>query len=160
MKWFEKLTSQEQKLIKVGLIILLPVIMWKFIYSPITRSHQTKQSQLVSLFSQYKEMQSSKSALKVQEATNKNFHRDLNKPFVAWIDEQLTKNGLAGFVVRSEPKDNQTLILTFESVVFDELVTWLAPLEQSYSIKISEVDINLTDKDNGLCNARITLVEN
>ncbi len=164
MKWFEKLTSQEQKLIKVGLIILLPVIMWKFIYLPITQSYQTKQSQLVTLVNQYKEMQLSKSALKgalkVQEATNKNFHRNINKPFVAWIDEQLTKNGLAQFVVRSEPKDNQTLILTFESVVFDELVTWLAPLEQNYSIKISEVDINLTDIDNGLCNARITLVEN
>ncbi|MCF6319707.1 MAG: type II secretion system protein GspM, partial [Proteobacteria bacterium] len=64
MKWFEKLTSQEQKLIKLGLIILLPVIMWKLIYSPITQSYQTKQRQLVSLLSQYKEMQSSKSALK------------------------------------------------------------------------------------------------
>ncbi len=160
MKWFNKLSSQEQRLIKVGLVVLVPVILWKFIYLPITQSYQTKQRQLIDLTEQYKEMESSKDSLKVQESISRKFHRDLNKPFIAWIDEQLTKNGLAQFVVRSEPKDNQTLIVTFENVVFDKLVEWLEPLELNYSIKISEVDINLTDKDNGLCNARITLEEN
>ena len=160
MKWFNKLSSQEQRLIKVGLVVLVPIILWKFIYLPITQSYQTKQRQLIDLTEQYKEMESSKDSLKVQESISRKFHRDLNKPFIAWIDEQLTKNGLAQFVVRSEPKDNQTLIVTFENVVFDKLVEWLEPLELNYSIKISEVDINLTDKDNGLCNARITLEEN
>ncbi len=160
MKWFDELTSQEQKLIKIGLIILLPVILWKFIYMPITVSYQSKQKQLIKLLGQYEEMELSKGELKVQGNISQRSQRDNNVPFIAWIDEQLTKNGLAQFVIRSEPKDNQTLILTFESVVFDELVVWLEPLEKNYSIRISEVDINLTDKNNGLCNARITLEEN
>ena len=51
-------------------------------------------------------------------------------------------------------------ILSFENVIFDDLITWLEALEQHYSIGISEVDVNVTDRTSGLCNARITLVEN
>lgn len=159
MKWFNSLTAQEKKLIKLGVIILVPVMLWKFIYWPITHTYESKQAQLINLHKQYKEMESFKTLFKVQEKLGKKFHRDLNQPFIAWIDEQLTKNDLVQFVVRSEPKDNQTLILSFENVMFDELVIWLESLENNYSIKISEVDINLTDKDNGLCNVRITLEE-
>lgn len=160
MKWFDKLTSQEQNLIKVGFIILLPVVIWKFVYQPITETYQAKIIQKQTLENHYQEMLSSRELLKQQQIDTVKFHRDNNQPFISWIDEQLIKNQLSQFVVRSEPKDNQTLILTFESVVFDELVGWLEPLENNFGIKISEVDVNLTNRDSGLCNARITIKDN
>lgn len=157
MKWFQKLTSQEQSLIKFGLLIVIPVMIWKLVYLPIVETYQSKVLYKGLLNSQYQTMLASREQLSNQMATQQNYHRDNNKLFIAWIDEQLTKNSLSQYVVRSEPKDSKTLILTFENVAFDDLIQWLEPLEENFSIKISEVDVNITDKLNGLCSARITL---
>jgi len=160
MQWFNSLSSQEKKLIKSGSIIVAIAISWVLIYQPIIQSIELKRKQKYELQEQYKQMQSSRKMLEKQKINVVNFHRDLNKPFISWIDEQLAKKQLTQFVTRSEPKDSQTVILTFESIVFDELAKWLQPLEVNYNVKISEVDIHLTDRSNGLCNARITLEEN
>jgi len=160
MHWYDNLTLNEKKLIKGGVLILLPVLFWSFIYLPINKSIEVKKRQKSQLTGQFEEMFSSKELLKKQSANSVEFYRDLNKPFITWIDEQLAKNQLSQYVTRSEPKDNKTLILTFESVVFDELIAWLEPLELKYQVKISEVDVNIIDRNNGLCNARITLEEN
>ncbi|MBL4659552.1 MAG: type II secretion system protein M [Alcanivoracaceae bacterium] len=160
MQWFNSLSSQEKKLIKFGSIIVTIALFWVFIYQPITQSIELKSKQKYELQDQYKQMQSSRKMLEKQKINAVNFHRDLNKPFISWIDEQLAKKQLTQFVTRSEPKDNKTVILTFESIVFDELAKWMQPLEVNYNVKISEVDIHLTDRSNGLCNARITLEEN
>jgi general secretion pathway protein M len=159
MKWIKQLTKKEQKLLKYGGLIIIVSLFWALVYKPLTISLEQKQKRLVTLSVQYKDMQNSKHLLVQQQQKATKFHRDLNKPFISWVDEQLEKNTLSNSVTRSEPKDNQTLILTFESVIFDNLASWLQELEQNYAINISEADINLTDRSNGLCNARITLEE-
>ncbi len=159
MKWIKKLSSNEQKLLKYGGLIIFASLFWAFVYKPLTASLEKKQRRLATLSVQYMDMQSSKHLLTLQQQKVTKFHRDLNKPFISWIDSQLDKNTLSEYITRSEPKDNQTLILTFESVTFDDLASWLQNLEQDYAINISEADINLTDRSNGLCNARITLEE-
>ncbi|VAW34674.1 hypothetical protein MNBD_GAMMA01-956 [hydrothermal vent metagenome] len=160
MVWFERLSASEKTLIKYGAIIVGLAICWVFIYQPINKSIKVKQKQKIQLQNQYTQMQESQDLFAKQASNASKFHRDSNKPFISWVDEQLLKNQLAQFVTRSEPKDNQTLILTFESIVFDELIQWLELLELNYNVKISEADISLLDRSNGLCNARITLEEN
>jgi general secretion pathway protein M len=160
MFWYNKLTLNEQKLLKTGILILLPVLFWTLLYLPLNKSIEIKTRQKSQLTGQYQEMLLAEDELKIQNTNSVKFYRDLNKPFITWIDEQLAKNQLSQYVTRSEPKDSTTLILTFESVVFDELIVWLEPLELQYQVKISEVDVNIIDRNNGLCNARITLEEN
>ena len=159
MNWFNDLTQQEKNLVKYGSIIVTIAILWVFVYKPINKTIDLKNKQIAMLQEQYQQMQASESQLIKQKNDAINFHRDTNKPFISWIDEQLEQRKLSQYVTRSEPKDNKTLILTFENVIFDELIKWLEPLELNYNIKIAEADINLTDRSNGLCNARLTLEE-
>lgn len=159
MDWYNKLTPSERKLLNYGGLIVALVMLWLFVYQPVTKSKHTKQQQVIRLTKQYKEMQASESLLKIQKIKDAKFIRANNKPFISWIDDQLEKMKLSDFVTRSEPKDSHTLILSFENVVFDNLATWLQNLEQNYHIKITEADINLTDRSSGLCNARLTLQE-
>lgn len=160
MQWFKQLSKNEKKLIKIGLLVIIPVVFWRFIYQPINQSIVKQNRQLSELNSQYVQMLDSQDLIKKQQSNALDFYRDLNKPFITWIDEQLAKKQLSQFVTRSEPKDNQTLIITFESIVFDDLAEWLEILELKYQVNISEVDVNLLDRSNGLCHARITLEEN
>jgi general secretion pathway protein M len=160
MDWYNKLTSSEKKLINYGALIVLLALFWALVYQPVTQAIVQKSKRLNNLQEQYQQMQSSQEILKEQKINASKFHRDLNKTFISWIDEQLEKKQLTQFVTRSEPKDNQTLIVSFESVAFDDLVQWLEPLELNFNVKISEVDVHLIDRSNGLCNARITLEEN
>ena len=159
MEWLKKLSKNEQKLLKYGGLIIFIALFWALVFKPLTTTLEQKHTRLSVLSLQLKDMQNSKSVLLLQQQESSKLQRDLNKPFISWIDEQLEKNTLSNFVTRSEPKDSKTLILTFESIVFDDLAVWLQDLEQNYGINILEADINLTDRTNGLCNARITLEE-
>lgn len=159
MNWYNGLTQQEKNLLKYGSVIVVIAIIWTYVYKPINRSIVLKNKQIVRLHEQSQQMQASESQLLKQKKDAINFHRDTNKPFITWIDEQLEQKKLSQYVSRSEPKDSKTLILTFENVIFDELIKWLEPLELNYNIRIAEADINLTDRSNGLCNARLTLEE-
>ena len=159
MKWFKQLSDSERRLLKLGMWLILVAVSWALIYQPLNKSLKTKYLKKNELSQQYQQMLTLKDVIANQQSNNSSFHRDLNKPFITWIDEQLSKQQLSQFVTRSEPKDNQTLILTFESIVFDDLIQWLEPLESKYGVLISEVDINLLDRSNGLCNARLTLEE-
>lgn len=160
MQWFNQLSINEKKLIKVGLLVIIPVILWRFVYQPINQSIDIQTRQLTDISKQYEQMLDSQDLIKKQQSNATDFYRDLNKPFITWIDEQLAKKQLSQFVTRSEPKDNQTLIITFESIVFDDLAAWLELLELKYQVNISEVDVALLDRSSGLCRARITLEEN
>lgn len=159
MSWINQLSRSEKTLLKYGGLIVFLAVFWAFVFKPLTESLEQKQRRLSTLNFQYKVMQGSEELLDQEQIKASKFHRNLNKPFISWIDEQLEKNTLSNFVTRSEPKDNQTLILTFESIIFDDLAHWLQNIEQNYSINIAEADINLTNRSNGLCNARITLEE-
>ena len=152
-----KLSDSERKLLVRGSVIVFLALFWAFVYKPINQSIESKEKHLTELESQFSEMQSSQGLLR--KTVNSAKTRDLSKPFISWVDGQLLSSGLSDYVSRSEPKDNQTLILTFENVAFDELISWLQPMISQYSINVSEADINLTDKTNGRCNVRITLEE-
>ncbi len=163
MNWIKNLTKSEKQLMGYGAVILICVFSWILIYKPIIKKTLNQETTLNTLHQQLKEMQSSQSLL-ISQANNSftngiNITRDINKPFITWIDEELVKNNLAIYVSRSEPKDNNTLILTFERVVFDDLIKWLQPLENNNQVRITEADINVIDRSNGLSFARITLEE-
>ncbi len=160
MKLLDKLSASEKRLLKYGSILVALTLAWVLLYKPITKKLQQNQEKIKTLQAQYQKMQSSSAILQQQLNKVNKFSRDPNKPFISWIDTQLSKNKLSQYVARSEPKDNKTLILSFEGIVFDELIAWLEPLEQHYAITISQADVNVTDRSNGMCNARITLVEN
>ncbi|MCF6287625.1 MAG: type II secretion system protein M [Proteobacteria bacterium] len=159
MSWYNKLSNSEKQLLKYGAIMVATALFWAFIYQPMNKSIIYKQQQILQLTSQHDEMQASEGLLNKQKVDDAKYIRSNNKPFISWIDEQLDQQQLAQFVTRSEPKDNSSLIINFENVEFDKLAIWLQVLEQKYHINISEADINLTDRSNGLCNARLTLQE-
>jgi len=159
MQWFKELTSNEKNLIIYGGILVSIALFWVFVYQPINHSIKMKSNQKIEIQKQLKQMQSSERLFKIQSSNNQKYQRELNQPFNVWIDGKLLEKQLSQYVTRSEPKDAQTLILTFESVVFDDLISWLQPLAKNYNINITEADVALTDRSNGLCNARITLEE-
>jgi len=159
MQWFKELTSNERNLIIYGGVLVSIALFWVFVFQPINHSIRVKSNQKIEIQKQLKQMQSSERLFKIQSSNNQKYQRELNQPFNVWIDGKLLEKQLSQYVTRSEPKDAQTLILTFESVVFDDLISWLQPLTQNYNIHITEADVALTDRSNGLCNARITLEE-
>ena len=157
MHWFNQLSKSEQKLIKYGSLLIACVLFWTLVYKPLNKSIATKSKSKIELENQLKKMQQSKDMLgNARYITRSHFRAD-DKPFISWIDETLSKSKLSDKLTRSDPKDNNTLILTFENVKFDKLIQWLEPLELKYKIAVSEADINVVDKSQGICNARITL---
>lgn len=159
MNWYKQLTKNERTLILYGVSVIFLALFWTVVYQPIKSAIRAKTVLQSTLQQQLKQMQASVEVIKQQANNVTQLNRDLNQPFIAWIDGKLLANNLSQFVTRSEPKDAQTLILTFESVIFDDLIAWLQPLEQNNNITIAEADMTLIDRNSGLCNARVTLQE-
>jgi type II secretory pathway component PulM len=159
MKWFDKLSDSERKLIKIGAFIISISVIWAFVYKPIVASIDSNKTNYQILLNQIQEMNEAAEQIALATITTV-ATRNENQPFISWIDDQLVKSNLSQFVARSEPKDNQTLILLFENIVFDDFISWLEPLVSTNNIVISEADVNIMDRDSGLCNIRITLIEN
>lgn len=157
MNWLKQLTASEQRLIKFGLPVALLALFWAYVFIPIGQSIKLKKKQQNTLYQQLNDMKQSEGLLHSSSVLSKQQQRDLSQPFISWIDSQLLTQQLSQYVTRSEPKDNQTLILTFESVEFDKLIAWIEPLVENYNVKISEADISIVDRSKGLCHARITL---
>ena len=97
MNWFKELSNSEQKLIKYGTVLVLVALFWVFVYKPINQSIQLKSKQQLTLTQQLKQMESSKKLLKFQNINDTKSHRDINQPFIAWIDSKLLQNKLSQF---------------------------------------------------------------
>ena len=112
MKWYKELSSNERSLISYGSIIICIALFWVFVYKPLTESIRLKSEQNQTLQQQLSQMQASEELFKQQSINNSLNQRDLNQPFISWIDNKLLENKLSQYVTRSEPKDNNTLILS------------------------------------------------
>lgn len=150
-----KLSKSEKRLLVGGLILIVLALFWVWIYKPLTQSIENKSQQLANLNIQLEDMQSRQKELQVQPKTQQ---RNQNLPFISWIDQQLGEKALADSLTRSEPNSDGSLTLTFENVAFDNLIDWLQPLLGT-SVQLQEADFSLLDKENGLVNARLTLME-
>ena len=91
--------------------------------------------------------------------SNTSIKRDSKMPFITWVDQQLNKKNLSKYLSRSEPNSDGSLTMTFENIIFNELILWLQPLVAVNSVQIKEADFNLLDRDMGIVNARLTLDE-
>lgn len=72
------------------------------------------------------------------------------------ISKSAKEQGLGKSIKRIEPAgEGQEVRLWLEGVIFDDLVPWLAMLQEKYALTIGDISVD-RDKDPGYVNARLT----
>ncbi len=157
-QWFNNLTQSEQRLLKLGSVIIGIVLFWVLLYQPMVKHINQQVSIKINLQQQLAEMQ------KVNLTSLNNHGQQKatlppNTTFSSWVDRQLSQVGLQQMVNRTEPIDNNTLTIWLNNAAFDQVVDWLQSIQQQYGIKADQIDVNVTDRSIGLTNIRMRLVK-
>ncbi len=157
-QWYNNLTQSEQRLLKLGSILVSMVLFWVLLYQPMVKHIDQQVVIKNNLQQQLVEMQAVNPALLSRSGQQKT-SLPPNTTFSSWVDRQLNQVGLQQVVNRTEPVDNNTLTVWMNNASFDQVVDWLQTIQQQYDIAVDQIDVNVTDRSLGLTNIRMRLVK-
>lgn len=158
IKWYKNLTVSEQRLLKLGSMLLAVVFFWVLVYQPLTKKINSQAEVKNRLQQQLTEMRNIQPQLLSSGAAQQSVFPP-NTTFSSWVDRQLSQIGLQELVNRTEPLDSNTLTVWLNNAPFDTLVDWLQSVQLQYGVVVDQIDVNVTDKDLGLTNIRMRLVK-
>ncbi|NND65765.1 MAG: type II secretion system protein M, partial [Gammaproteobacteria bacterium] len=79
-----------------------------------------------------------------------------NASIVVVIDTSTRQHKLAQYLQQNQSPDQNTARVSFKDAPFDDVVRWLATLEQNHNVRAESANINLSDAA-GLVDARFSL---
>ncbi len=155
-RW-ESLQPRERVIISVAGVLLLLVIVYQFLFSPIhhglSRLHTTvtENQQLLTWMANTQQhihtlSKSSTSAQRVEQSS-----------LLSTVDESVHESPIAAHVTALQQGTNQAVVIKFNNVNFDALTTWLISLRKEYNIEAKQVVITQISHD-GEVQASIDLV--
>lgn len=156
-KWYKSLSSSEQRLFSVGLVLVMVGLAWSYIYLPMNRKLDSQVEIRNRIHQQLIEMESMGEINFNQKLSNLTIPPTMT--FSTWVDQQLNQLGLQELVNRTEPIDANTLTIWLNNAPFDQVIDWLQSIQDSYGVKVDQIDVNLTDRSLGYTNIRMRLVK-
>lgn len=157
-QWYNNLTHSEQRLLRMGSVIIGIVLFWVLLYQPMVKHINQQVTIKNNLQQQLAEMKSVNLA-SINNTGQQKTTLPPNTTFSSWVDQQLSQIGLQQMVNRTEPIDNNTLTVWLNNAAFDQVVDWLQSIQQQYGIVADQIDVNVTDRSIGLTNIRMRLVK-
>lgn len=151
--WFESLAQRERNIVVAGGAIAVLIIAWTFVWTPLRDGAQ--------------ELDGSVSE-KHQLLANLRRVESLGGPggtgtsvaptqsLVLLVDQTHRAHGLAGTLSRNQPDGSDGIRVTFQSASFDELVSWLGALRQSYGVLVESASFDGTNQQ-GIVSATLVL---
>ena len=155
MSWWKERTAREKMILGVAGILLIALMYYSIIYSPLRDSVALKQqrlaneislaSWLVSVVPEVQRLQGSKGENSSQSSGS----------LLSDVDQTSKAAGLGKAVTRLQPEGEKEVRAWLDAAPFNETLRWLRTLESSYGVEIAELSFN-RDNEAGLVKARIT----
>lgn len=156
--WFQNLTGSEQRLLKIGALLVALALLWVLVYLPVNKHISNQVVVKERLQNQLQQMQVLTSS---SVGTNVNVITPIpaGVTFSAWIDQQLRTVNLQDLVNRTEPIDENSLTIWLQAAPFDQVIDWLQTIALQYAIQVDQIDVNVVDPTIGLTNIRMRLIK-
>ena len=155
-QWFRQLSTSEQRLLLIGVVLIVAALFWRLVMVPVNEGIQSKASLTGVLNQQLKDMQRmnlSGNQLAVVQPL------PAEMTFSSWVDQQMNAQGLQEAVNRTEPQDDGTLAVWLVNVSFDQVIDWLQLISDRHGVQVDQFDVTVTDTALGLTNIRMRLVK-
>jgi len=157
-KWYNNISDSEKRLLQIGTVLIGIALFWTLVFLPINKKIETKSQLQERLLGQLNEMKSFEiSDFGYQTVSTEIIPDDTT--FSSWVDQQMSVLGIQELVNRTEPIDNNTLVIWLSNVTFDQVIDWLQNIHKQYGIQVDQIDVNVTDSALGLTNIRMRLIK-
>lgn len=156
--WFESLQARERVFVSAGSAIVVLALIYGLIWAPLDKKHAVLRADV-------ENWQRSIAELRPLRVTGTSNAQPSVTPITASqqtpitiVDQTLRSRDLDRYRRRSQPTASNGIRISFEDVVFDELVLWLGDLSEQYEMHVQIASFS-TDAQAapGRTNATITL---
>jgi len=152
--WFAGLEQRERLMVGAGGAAAAIIILWGFIWMPLrggsVELRETVAEKRVLLVDLQRAEALSGGNVPPQA------DQSAGQSLVVLVDRTAQPMGLAGAFTRTRPDGADAINVTFSNAAFDNLLTWLVMLEQSYGISVESASFN-GSREQGLVNGQILL---
>jgi general secretion pathway protein M len=152
--WYAGLQSREQRVVKIGAIVLCVVILFGGILIPLesavssaVRTQTTRAEDLAWMRSNAPEIQAGAGSLGA----------DTGEAPVVLVDRVGREAGLAASLRGTQPSGTGVRV-QLEAASFDTMVTWIATLDERYGLAIDSISVDRAARP-GVVNANITFTK-
>jgi len=153
-QWFTGLNPRERMIVSGGGGALLLLALFLFVWEPLVGQKKQLQTSIAAQQELYNWMQrSADEAKKLQRATPRN---KTNSSAMRTVINRTIKRSLPGATIKGVNKLKKKVQVNVDQVAFDDLVRWLAKLQQSNGI-IVETLVSERLPQPGRVNVRLTL---
>ncbi|WP_372626018.1 type II secretion system protein GspM [Arsukibacterium sp.] len=149
--WWTGLAAREQQLLSIAAVVLSIGALYWFIWQPLQQGYSSKQSAL---------HQAQMQLLKFQQALPQLQQANTSQGRVGGSLAQIVSNSSRTYnirVSRMQPQNDQ-LQLVLEDVPFEQLLRWVAQLQNNNGVKLVSLDIANTDSS-GIVRVRRMVIE-
>ena len=155
IKW-QSLNIRERFYLKLGSIFIVLVIIYYGLISPLNNSIDNLQQQITAQRSLALWMQPRVKALRGEMGHAQQIQPISAGELLPTVDTRLKQTSFASMVTEISQTNNGSVRITFKSVPFDDLMSWLIKQWKTSHLAVSELDVEKGEKA-GLVKATLTV---
>jgi len=156
MQWWKNLTTRERYMIGVGGVVVVGLLFYFYIWTPINASIERRLQQVQSQQPLIGWMSHASVQVRALRAAGFKKIKPSTSPLLVLVEKSLAEQKLSNFISGIQQPDNNQLQITFASAPFDAVMTWLQMLWQQSGVNVTQFDVARTDTA-GLVAMKITL---
>ncbi|MCD8521506.1 MAG: type II secretion system protein M [Saccharospirillaceae bacterium] len=145
--WYQALPSRDRLVVKGVAALLVLALVFVTVYAPLMRSQKAAALSLEKNLATYNLLADNAHRFGVVSSAA------TDAPILATVTQQAKK---AGIVLSRYEQDGKGLRVWVEKAAFDDAITWLEGLQARHAIRVSQINIDRTDRS-GLVDIRATL---
>ncbi|MGB5261126.1 MAG: type II secretion system protein GspM [Gammaproteobacteria bacterium] len=156
-EWFQGLGSREQLLFVAGAVVLLLLLLYVLVWSPLGEGYDTMKTRVSAerdtaawLAQNAQTLQQLKQRAPATRSLG-------GRSLLAMTDSTARANGLGPSLKRVEPEGSSNVRVWLENASFDLVVKWLGALGTTYGIETDSASMERVTGEAGKINARLTL---
>lgn len=153
-QWWLNLSLREQKIIMSAAVILIIIITYSFVWSPLSDSVDMLQQNVIQDRALLSWMKTTVPQIVTTNQGNI-AHSVAEADLFSTVQQSLDSAGLKSALQNIEQQKEGTVKLSFNAVGFDKLMDWLVILQRDFGI--NPVEVNLDKSDEGQVKGSIIL---
>jgi len=135
---YERLNDKEQLLVIVLFFLLIAGFLFFVVVQPLQTAKQSAENRYTQELKLQQQLHSLDPQKKVKQSGV-----DTNQSLLAIVNSTTATLGIS--LKRVEPKNNELLRVWIEQVSFNQLMVWLAALENEYNIKLDSISLDKSE---------------
>ncbi|MGH1536992.1 MAG: type II secretion system protein GspM [Gammaproteobacteria bacterium] len=143
-EWWDTLQSRERYIVLAATVLIMLLIIYFAIWSPISSSRDNKQKRVEAKRDTVIWMSQKKQEVEHLKRINPNMFKSATdgRSLLAIVDTGAKQMGIRPAITRIEPKGEDSVHLYVEDIAFDYLIVLLGELERRNNIEVADASFN------------------